>query len=237
MQLKEDEPTMVYRGAGCSHCRNTGYYGRTGLFEMIEINEDIRELINQGASDSTIRIAAIDLGMRTLAEDGIEKLMSGITTLDEINRVIYVAEENRRLCPFCSTILAGEFDYCTSCGHFIGDSCVQCHRRLNSHWSYCPFCGTTNRAHKLEARSAMMAVRRERAMAELQPAEVEPETESAETPAAGGEESQLESTPSIDEKPAKKPAKNTAIDKVRRVAAAALGHEAPEVKEDPPEAA
>jgi hypothetical protein len=238
MQLNEDEPTMVYRGAGCSHCRNTGYYGRTGLFEMIEINEDIRELINQGAPDSTIRIAAIDLGMRTLAEDGIEKLMAGITTLDEINRVIYVAEENRRLCPFCSTILAGEFDYCTSCGHFVGDSCVQCHRRLNSHWSYCPFCGTTNRAHKLEARSAMMAVRRERAMAELQPAEVEAETESAAaTEADAADESIPETAPEGEEEPAETPTNSTAIDKVRRVAAAALGHEPPEVKENPPEAA
>src|SRR5262249_52748812 len=137
LQVQGEEPVLVYRGAGCSHCRDTGYYGRTGLFEVLQINDDLRELINQAAPDSTIRIAAIDLGLRTLAEDGIERVLMGVTPLDGGRPVVYVAEENRRLCPYCSTVLAGEFDYCPSCGHFVGDSCVQCHRRLNSHWSYC----------------------------------------------------------------------------------------------------
>ena len=101
---------------------------------MLEVNDAIRELINQGAPDSTIRIAAVDMGMRTLPEDGIEKVLAGVTTLEEVNRVVYLAEENRRLCPFCTCVLAGEFDYCPSCGHFVGDSCVQCHRKLNGHW-------------------------------------------------------------------------------------------------------
>ncbi len=148
LNVQGDEPLVVYHGTGCAHCHMSGYYGRTGLFEVLEVNDAIRELINQGAPDSTIRIAAVDMGMRTLAEDGIEKVLAGLTTLEEVNRVVYLAEENRRLCPFCTCVLAGEFDYCPSCGHFVGDSCVQCHRKLNSHWGYCPFCGTTNRAHK-----------------------------------------------------------------------------------------
>jgi len=151
LNVQGDEPIVVYEGKGCAHCHQSGYYGRSGLFEVLEVNDAIRELINQGAPDSTIRIAAVDMGMRTLAEDGIEKVLAGLTTLEEVNRVIYLAEENRRLCPFCTCVLAGEFDYCPSCGHFVGDSCVQCHRKLNSHWGYCPFCGTTNRAHKGES--------------------------------------------------------------------------------------
>ena len=154
LQTEGEEPLVVYRGTGCAHCRNSGYYGRTGLFEVLEVNDAIRELINQGAPDSTIRIAAVDMGMRTLAEDGIEKVLGGVTTLEEVNRVVYLAEENRRLCPFCTCVLAGEFNYCPSCGHFVGDSCVQCHRRLNSHWGYCPFCGTTNRAYRDQGRPA-----------------------------------------------------------------------------------
>jgi hypothetical protein len=149
-----EEPIVVYRGSGCAHCHFSGYHGRTGLFEVLEVNDAIRELINQGAPDTTIRIAAIDMGMRTLPEDGIEKVLAGITTLEEVNRVIYLAEENRRLCPFCTCVLAGEFDYCPSCGHFVGDSCVQCHRKLNSNWGFCPFCGTTNRAHRDQGRPA-----------------------------------------------------------------------------------
>jgi RNA polymerase subunit RPABC4/transcription elongation factor Spt4 len=68
--------------------------------------------------------------------------------------VVYLAEENLRLCPHCTCVLAGEFDYCPSCGHFVGDSCVQCHRKLNTHWGYCPFCGTTNRASRDQGRPA-----------------------------------------------------------------------------------
>jgi hypothetical protein len=173
LQVNSDEPVIAYKGAGCAHCRNTGYFGRTGLFEVLEINDDIRELINQGAPDSTIRLAAIDLGMKTLVEDGLEKVLDGQTTLDEVSRVVYVAEENRRLCPYCSTVLAGEFDYCPACGHFVGDSCVQCHRRLNSHWSYCPFCGTTNRAHRLESRNVAAPARIEGRLPEVKPSEVE----------------------------------------------------------------
>jgi type IV pilus assembly protein PilB len=154
LTVSGEEPIVVYHGTGCPHCHQSGYYGRTGLFEVLEVNDTIRELINQGAPDSTIRIAAVDLGMRTLPEDGIEKVLAGVTTLEEVNRVVYLAEENRRLCPFCTCVLAGEFDYCPSCGHFVGDSCVQCHRKLNSHWGFCPFCGTTNRAHRDQGRPA-----------------------------------------------------------------------------------
>jgi type IV pilus assembly protein PilB len=154
LNVQGEDPVIVYRGSGCPHCHGSGYYGRTGLFEVLEVNDSIRELINQGAPDSTIKIAAVDLGMRTLAEDGIEKVLAGVTTLDEVNRVVYLAEENRRLCPHCTCVLAGEFDYCPSCGHFVGDSCVQCHRKLNTHWGYCPFCGTTNRASRDQGRPA-----------------------------------------------------------------------------------
>jgi len=154
LNVTGNDPIVVYNGAGCQHCHGSGYYGRTGLFEVLEVTDAIRELINQGAPDSTIKIAAVDMGMRTLAEDGIEKVLAGITTLDEVNRVVYLAEENRRLCPHCTCVLAGEFDYCPSCGHFVGDSCVQCHRKLNTHWGYCPFCGTTNRASRDQGRPA-----------------------------------------------------------------------------------
>ena len=214
MQVPVGEAITVYRGAGCSQCRNTGYYGRTGLFEVIELNEELRELINQGAPDSTIRLAAVDLGMRSMAEDGLEKMMAGITTLEEVNRVVYVAEEQHRLCPYCTTVLAGEFDYCTSCGHFVGDSCVQCHRRLNGHWSYCPFCGTTNRAHKLEARSAMLHARRDKALAEIK--------ESA------------ESSTAADAAPAVAPAVSPAVSAAAQSARRKRGQEAaPEEKAQP----
>lgn len=129
------------RGRGCSHCRETGYMGRTGIFEVLEVNDPIRGLISQGASDTTIRHAAIESGMVSIGEDGLKKVMAGVTTLDEVSRVVYLAEAGVRICPTCSHVLAAEYDYCTSCGDFVGEHCEHCKRRVAPDWTFCPFCG------------------------------------------------------------------------------------------------
>lgn len=74
------------RGKGCGHCSKTGYRGRLGIFELMLINAKIREMIFQNASSVDIREIAIKQGMRTLYMDGIQKVMKGITTLDEVYR-------------------------------------------------------------------------------------------------------------------------------------------------------
>lgn len=71
-------------GHGCDVCRGKGYKGRAGIFEIFTVNDDIRNLINDRASVSEIRQRARDLGMRTLREDGIRKVLAGITTPEEI---------------------------------------------------------------------------------------------------------------------------------------------------------
>lgn len=76
-----------YRGKGCEKCAFTGYYGRNGIFELLVVNEDIRKLILKAADSNQIREAAKQLGMRTLFEDGTEKIKSGMTTLSELLRV------------------------------------------------------------------------------------------------------------------------------------------------------
>lgn len=75
------------KGKGCSNCGKTGYRGRLGVFELLLMSSKIRELTYQGASTQEIRKAAISQGMRTLYNDGIDKVMRGITTLDEVFRV------------------------------------------------------------------------------------------------------------------------------------------------------
>lgn len=76
-----------FRGAGCSVCFGTGYKGRVGIFELMELNEEIRRLIISGADASVLTQAARRNGMRTLREDGWEKVAAGVTTADEIIRV------------------------------------------------------------------------------------------------------------------------------------------------------
>ncbi|HNS19709.1 MAG TPA: ATPase, T2SS/T4P/T4SS family [Sedimentisphaerales bacterium] len=82
----ETKKRPVYKGAGCSACHNTGYKGRLGIFEMIEMNPELRELAYKRATTSELRAAAKAGGMRTLAEDGVLKVFKGISTPEEVSR-------------------------------------------------------------------------------------------------------------------------------------------------------
>jgi general secretion pathway protein E/type IV pilus assembly protein PilB len=72
------------KGRGCDKCRDTGYKGRLGIFEIIVLDDEIRRLVNDGASVAEIRQRSRDLGMRTMREDGVRKVMVGITTPEEV---------------------------------------------------------------------------------------------------------------------------------------------------------
>jgi len=76
----------VYKGAGCQACHNTGYKGRLGIFEMVEMSAELRELAYKRAPTSELRAAAKAGGMRTLAEDGVLKVFKGVSTAEEVSR-------------------------------------------------------------------------------------------------------------------------------------------------------
>jgi len=78
------EAARFAKGRGCDRCRGTGYRGRAGIFEIFAVDDEIRHLINQNAPVSQIRQRARDLGMRTLREDGIRKVVAGLTTPEEV---------------------------------------------------------------------------------------------------------------------------------------------------------
>jgi type II secretory ATPase GspE/PulE/Tfp pilus assembly ATPase PilB-like protein len=75
------------KGTGCNTCHGTGYKGRTGLYELLEITPEIRELINRAAPEEEIRKVALAQGFRVLFRDGIRKVARGVTTLEEVQRV------------------------------------------------------------------------------------------------------------------------------------------------------
>lgn len=78
-----------YMGTGCPECNNTGYKGRIALYEVMPVKDEIKELILQGASASDIKKEAIRLGMSTLRQSGIKKVMDGVTTIEELLRVTF----------------------------------------------------------------------------------------------------------------------------------------------------
>ena len=83
-----EESVQLYRGKGCETCAFTGYYGRSGIFELLMVDDEIRKLILKSADSNQIRTAAKQNGMKTLLEDGADKIREGVSTLSEILRVI-----------------------------------------------------------------------------------------------------------------------------------------------------
>jgi type IV pilus assembly protein PilB len=82
----EASQIKVHKGRGCSNCNNTGYRGRVGLFEVMEISEEVRELILSGASAMELKRQSIDEGMIDLRRSGLEKIKAGLTTVEEVVR-------------------------------------------------------------------------------------------------------------------------------------------------------
>jgi type IV pilus assembly protein PilB len=77
----------MMRGAGCKTCNGSGYKGRIALYEVMRFNEGLKEMVLQGASTAELKTAAIKNGMSTLRMSGIEKVLQGVTTTEEIGRV------------------------------------------------------------------------------------------------------------------------------------------------------
>ena len=84
--------TKFYHGKGCDKCGYTGYLGRTAIFEVLPFNEKIRAIISGGKSEDALMEQAREDGMRTLAESGLEKVAEGLTTIEELAKVVDVAE-------------------------------------------------------------------------------------------------------------------------------------------------
>ena len=78
------EPIPAYRGKGCEACRFTGYHGRTGIYEILTVNDRIKELIMERASSDILKKEAIRVGMKTLYQDGLKKVAAGLTTSEEV---------------------------------------------------------------------------------------------------------------------------------------------------------
>jgi type IV pilus assembly protein PilB len=74
------------KGVGCDKCNKTGYKGRVGLYEVMEVTEELRELVLVGASGLELRRKAIDEGMITLRQSGLRKVKDGVTTIEEVVR-------------------------------------------------------------------------------------------------------------------------------------------------------
>lgn len=79
-------PRKVYRAEGCAGCNYSGYRGRVGIFELMQIDDDIRGLVSQNIDSKTIKNMAVRKGMHSLRSDGARKVLAGITSVAEVLR-------------------------------------------------------------------------------------------------------------------------------------------------------
>jgi type IV pilus assembly protein PilB len=90
-ELRGVRKVTLWRGAGCDNCRQSGFRGRLGIYSLMEVNDEIQDLIVRRAPLSDIREAAKANGMLELREDGLVKVLEGITTAEEVMRVVFTA--------------------------------------------------------------------------------------------------------------------------------------------------
>ncbi len=132
--------TSPLKAPGCRECNYTGYVGRTGIFEIIPFTTKLRDLITTGITESEIRTATASLGITTIYEDGIAKVKQGLTTVEEVTRVIEIDDVLRTHCPQCRRYIQMEFLVCPYCAFPSPYVCSSCGKSQQPGWVICPYC-------------------------------------------------------------------------------------------------
>lgn len=142
--LKLDRKSLDFapkKGTGCEQCNQSGYSGRTGIFEVFQIDGELKNMIHRDATETELLKAARWGGMTTLLEDAIDKVKAGITTCDEVLRVLGPQNTLEIPCTQCGAHLEERFQFCPFCGGAIVLRCGGCGKFLDSTWKACPYCG------------------------------------------------------------------------------------------------
>jgi hypothetical protein len=143
------------------------------------VTEKLRRSIASRLPEDQIREAALAGGMISLGEDGLSKVKSGVTTAEELLRVVTEVREVRRLCSGCGSAVGVDFVACPQCGKRLSGGCPHCGRALQPGWNFCPYC-----ARSTEAKRAAKRLREgdsREALRELPPANVAEFKEVSET--------------------------------------------------------
>ena len=111
-----DFGSKIYIPAGCARCDNSGFKGRVGIYEILVLDEQMRAAVRSGMRDEEIRNMARSGGMRLMQEDALEKVKLGLTTLEEVLRVVPFENIQAHRCRTCGKGLAPTFLFCPYCG-------------------------------------------------------------------------------------------------------------------------
>ena len=126
-------------GPGCDSCRHEGHKGRTGIFQVLVVDEAFREAISRGRSTTTLRRLAVKRGMGTLAQDARRALTAGLSGPLELRDLLGTAKGEEAVCRLCDAMLPPDAGGCPMCGRSTGGRCG-CGREVERRWLYCPWC-------------------------------------------------------------------------------------------------
>jgi len=158
LDLPAVEGTVAaFRATACRDCDYTGYRGRVGIFEVIRFTDALRRTLASDVVDRAREIA-FKRDTPTLAEDGLSKVAAGVTSLEEVRRVVHEFQAPRPLCAACGGVVAVEFTACPRCGQRLGGDCPNCGRSLEPGWAFCPFCATRADAPAFSARRGIIGI-------------------------------------------------------------------------------
>jgi hypothetical protein len=140
-----------YKGKGCENCNQTGYKGRVGVYEVMRMNDEIRELAARGSTTAMIRFAAKQSGMIPLKDYSLRLVGQGHTTVEEVIRVTLAdTGGDDKLCTKCRNPVGDDFIKCPFCQHDLKVSCNRCGTLQQDSWASCPKCGLTREQSELE---------------------------------------------------------------------------------------
>ncbi len=137
----KNQQEKYHRGRGCDNCSGTGYKGRIGAYEVMKINDDLRDLIAKGANTALLRYTAQQAGMKTLMEYSLNLSKEGLTSLDEVIRVTFSGEGASSICPGCAKPVGDEYYKCPFCQYELKKLCKGCGQVIQKGWISCAKCG------------------------------------------------------------------------------------------------
>ncbi|GAB6900936.1 ATPase, T2SS/T4P/T4SS family [Kineosporia succinea] len=137
------EGATPMKGTGCPECGGTGYKGRTAVYEVLVVDNTMRQVLMKDASEAAIAAAARQAGMSTLRLSGLTKARQGKTTYEEVIRVTQSDTEEVHSCPKCGRHVSEDMVACPYCATNLDRGhCQNCGKALEEDWNVCPYCRT-----------------------------------------------------------------------------------------------
>jgi type IV pilus assembly protein PilB len=131
------------RGTGCPECGGTGYRGRTAVYEVLDVDAAMRQVLLKDATEASVAAQARAAGMITLRASAVEKARAGLTTFEEALRVTHSDHASAETCPSCARSVNRDMVACPWCATALDRGrCRSCTKQLDPDWRVCPWCRT-----------------------------------------------------------------------------------------------